>query len=456
MTRRSFADDEKAVSVVIGAIMLVGLIVATTVTIRATYVPVWEEQREADQMVSVATQMAVLVSSLQEQTDEPTGVVLSHPLRLGRDRASFFGGAAAPAEVEFTSAAHPVTLGSNKLLLVVANETSLAGVEESWAAVAGTTFENVTRVDSFRLRIAEVSKNYAGDFVTVTLTDANNLFAGDTQVLVRDNPPDYDIVIRTRDRTSADLYNQGDAYHLSSAISPYWTDLLDPSYRFDKVVAAAEKPMKITVTSTSPSVPHITGDVAITYLQTTSTGTIVIGGSGQVREPYSEDLSGGSVVFRSRNQHLPDREFVIEHGALVVNQTDGAAFKVRPSFEAGLAGSMVSLTMSLPNLVGSSSAVAGSTTATVYTNATLGTTYTANAPRFEITLNTAFPRLWTEFWKRTLEEAGLSSASGHFTVSRTSTTASLTVYGLTTAPGSTVYDLNVNFREARVGIEVRG
>lgn len=455
MTRPDFRSDEKAVSVVIGAIMLIGLAVATTVTIRATYVPVWEEQKEADQMIAVSTQMAELVSSLQEQTDRPTGVVLSHPLRLGRDRASFFGGAVAPAEVEFTASARPITLGSNKLLLVVANETSLAGVEESWAAVAGTTFENVTRVDSFRLRVATVSSSYSGDFVTVTLTDANGAFAGDTRVMVQDNPPDYDILIRTRDRTSADLYNQGVAYHLSTAISPYWTDLLDPSYRFDKVVAAAEKPMKITATSTSSSVPHITGDVAITFLQTTSTGTIVIGGSGQVREPYSEDLAGGSVVFRTRNQHLPDRDFVIEHGALVVNQTDGAAFKVKPSFEAGIAGTMVSLSMSLPNLVGSSSALAGSGSATVYTNASLGTTYTANAPRFEITLNTEFPQLWTEFWKRTLEEAGLTQGAGHFTVSRTATTASLTVYGLTTAPGSTVYDLNVIFREARVGIEVK-
>jgi hypothetical protein len=58
-------------------------------------------------------------------------------------------------------------------------------------------------------------------------------------------------------------------------------------------------------------------------------------------------------------------------------------------------------------------------------------------------------------WTRHLESAGLTAAADHFSITTDATSASLTVYGPTTDPNSTVHDMNIELHHAVVDVRLQ-
>src|SRR5437879_4315675 len=127
MRSRRFGRDESGVSVVVGALLVLSLIIATTVTVRIAYVPVWQADREAAQMRTVQSQFAQFKAVLDRQTEASDLVPETVPLSLGPESTSIWSSNPAPSQVQYDPSVAPLTVYSSKLNLQTQNGTSLLG-----------------------------------------------------------------------------------------------------------------------------------------------------------------------------------------------------------------------------------------------------------------------------------------------------------------------------------------
>jgi len=452
--QRKHAMDDDAVTVVVATILLAGIMLATLVSIRLYYVPVWEQDAEAAHLREVGNQIVSINSDIDRLVSNRSLGAVSNAVSLGRDSSSIFSTSLPTGgELAFNGTDKGFSLASNQITFVTENGTNLAGLNETWVPVSGSsTIDSVAQVQSFRLRVDVIDDPGAKDHndLSVELTDRSGIFAGNFTVSVVKDSPDFDIIITTHDASGGILISQGPAYHLSNPISPYWVDLMAPEWRFDKVLLAAATPIQVQLVEAG-----LTGNYAITYLQDTGSGSVLVGGtSGRVVTPYSATQPGGTMRFRSNNAFFLDQEYALENGAVILKQADGAVFKVRPGFTASLSGNQVGLDISLATLTGDSNSHGAEDTAVVYTTPLAHTDFLALAPRFTLNVTTEFPSLWSQAFSDRLAAAGLSSSLGQFTVASGSSWASVTVYGVITAPGSTTNDLTIKYHQAVVQVDL--
>src|SRR5687767_15914208 len=110
--------DERGVSAVIGAVLLAAILVAVLLTIRLSYVPVWEKDAASVRYLGAESQLAKLRADLDRQTDNRTASVVASPITLGEQRASIFKESENPHSLKFTSDGVGMALGANQLLIV--------------------------------------------------------------------------------------------------------------------------------------------------------------------------------------------------------------------------------------------------------------------------------------------------------------------------------------------------
>ncbi|MFO1533306.1 MAG: NAD-dependent epimerase/dehydratase family protein, partial [Thermoplasmatota archaeon] len=88
----------------------------------------------------------------------------------------------------------------------------------------------------------------------------------------------------------------------------------------------------------------------------------------------------------------------------------------------------------------------------------------ALAPRLTFTITTTHPTLWAAFWDTELYQAGLTGnvangatcATGvQYSICNTASTATLNVYGPTTAVGSTVNDISFQLQTESLTIDLK-
>lgn len=87
--KRKMKQDEYAVTSVIIALLLFGLVITSLVTIQAVYVPRWVEQDEGIHMQEVADSFAELKHSIDLQTISQDKIPVSTPIKLGVEVHSF-------------------------------------------------------------------------------------------------------------------------------------------------------------------------------------------------------------------------------------------------------------------------------------------------------------------------------------------------------------------------------
>lgn len=457
---------DQGISVILGAMMLTGILLSSYVVYQVSVVPSMEDAKHVGHMREVGGQLSQVVAGLETQLDNRSGSADLHPITLGRDGTGLLVTAPVPGTLSHQSGDLDARLTIDTLRLQRVNGSEVGGATESWATVTDETLTDVLRVTSFRLKIAEISSDHADENVTVAVTDRHGKAAGDLRVNVTDSNGKgqsgangaYEVWLRVRDGDQQTLYDQ--PIHSSSGpesaqngpISPFWIDLLRPEYRFDRVLGNADTPMDIALLPGG-----LDAEYAVTYEKTgDSGGSVVVGGGGKEVSDLHRSYQGGQLAYRSSGQALGGQELVLEHGALILAQEDGAVLKASPPFQASLVGERLALSIGLPMLGGGGGAITGSGTGSLLVQPQAASHLHGEANQLSLNLTTGFPAVWQRIWQDGLDDAGLEEGTG-YTVTTGASWANLTVYGYEDpAPGSSTYDISLDVRQATLGVGLDG
>lgn len=460
--RKALQDDDRGLTVVIGAILVAGLLFATVVTIRVRYVPTWTEDAEAIHMRTVEQQLATLTADIGRQTQNVTQQSITDPVSLGTGHPGFFRTRSPAHGLTLAGADRSIVLSSNRIRVQEEDGSSFLGVDETWTPISAATdslIEAVDRAISFRLRLDSVSDDNAGDQVQIRITDADGAAAGQITVSIATHPGGVDVNYRTLSPASAELFDQGDSY-ADQTITPYWIDLLRPDLRFAALLSATKAPFRLTLDLTHADSGagnrDIEAEYAATYSYANGGTSIIAGGGGQVRTNWAETYADGMLSYEADNQRFPAQEYHLESGALILEQSDGDVFAIEPSFEVALVGNVTRVEMTIPVISGRAASLRGQGTAAVTAHANGRSTLLAQMPRLNITLETDHPALWAALWTAELDAVPDFDSGEEFTVASTATTATLNLYGASVSPASTYYDLSLLMRQADIQIDLRG
>lgn len=467
--RRRRRDSEPAVSSVLGAILVFGLLVVTLVTIQVKFVPVWDRDREAEHMQAVGNQFGQLKSDLDRMADNRTVVPISDPLTLepaGGFR--FFRGARLPGDLSLEPAAAGtgLRLSTNQARLLSENGQSLFVGSESWTAfVTGDTLNNVGQVQNLRLRISTPADWNTGDSVTMTVTNATGAYAGKLVVTninrgVASGGPTYSFRFETFAASSTTIPVSIREVSFSKENPPpyQYFNLLDEDISlFKQVLAGAQAPATLTMTRFNMDASWTAAYTAVNP----SGGSTQVGTSGTLVPDFNRRLLSGSLTMASNNQHFVEQSYTLEHGAVILSQPDGDVMFVAPSMSANVVAGIADVRWVLPAIQGSATTISGPTSASVTAQPGGSSSFVATMPCLHVELTTRHGAVWAQYWTTLFQEAGLSYGT-EFKVASNETRASMTLFGLTD-PGdlgdpdpdpcdgtSTVDDIAINFRGAQV------
>jgi hypothetical protein len=457
MTTR-FSQRTDGVSVVVGALLILALIVATTVTIRLSYVPVWQADKEAAQMSEVQKQFAAIKAGLDRQADTDDFVPQSYPVSLGSSSTSIMGGTPPPGALRFDPDVASFRLFSSKLNVQIENGTSYIGADETWTTIgeapASTTIANVGRVLSLRLQLNSIDEDNVNDAVTVTITDSNGAFAGSFRVMIDDlGGNDWAINYRTQRAGPSTIFETDEARPDGATLAPLYVEATQANYRFASLLSVASSPYTLTFQASDVS-GLLTAQYAITYEEVGVGGTALRGGTGLVRTDYIHTETSGRLTFDGATSYFPQQTYHAEHGAILLSQADGDAMVVDPSFEAHAVGTTTVLSLAMPAMIGDGAHFSSRATVGVQSTPISRTSWTAEAPNFSLNISTSLPSVWENYFDATLAALPGFVDGTHWTVQTGSNWANLTVYGTTAAPNSSAYDLSVQVKYVIARVEV--
>ncbi len=452
---RSLRTDDSGVAIVVGAVLLVGLLVASLATVNQLYVPKWEEDKEAAHMQEVMSQFAALKAVLDQQASNRTAGTVANPISLGTQSSGFFSLPDVADSLRFKKGTTSVEVESPNLLVLQADGTSTSGSQEEWEGVEeNTTVEDVEEIRSFRLRIDCIGvlpsgcANDDGDSITVEVREAGGSFAGDFRVMVKDYPSGYTVNFRVRNADGTVVYDQGESYFNQDEQEPYWVNLLQDDFRFDRVLDSAETPFNVSLVESG-----LTGEYSLTYVQKTEDGdSVLVGGGGDAIANYTRTFNGGRLMYESSNRHFPDQTLILENGGLILTQSGRSVFRVSPDFSVNLVGNRTDLRLTVPVTTGPESGLSGSRTYTVETTPQITRSLQGQTARYYVNITTEYADVWADMWEEELRGAGLDPAWYDVTV--TPTQAQLMLEGSSTEPG--YRDITVRFGQGSVKAVVTG
>lgn len=449
---------DQGFSTVLGAMVLLGLALVAFTTYQTTLAPSIEARSEADQMATVADRLErwAAEAGVSDAGTSPTSTSL--PLASSQPP---FAGSPSAGTVTFTPDTDDLALAARNLSLSHLNGSAVDGTEETWHPVDGATVTEVTGVEDLRLRIDEIDSDRTGESVTVNVTDAAGEHAGQLRLAVEDPGSDggggqgFELVVTTRDADGDVLFDQpilisGTTHDShSDPISPYWVNLLNGDYRFDRVLDAAEPPYEIQLAPDG-----LDADYTVSYAHASSGSSGDAG--GLVIEGYRHTVPTGRLVFEARADQADDQTLAVEHGAVLRTQDEGAAFARSPTFTATAIGHDVHLSLAWPALTGPPDA--RSSDGSLLVEGTAQRTYEVRGQATNLTVNvtTQAPELWEHLFASRLTEAGLTEDRG-FETARGNAWARVDVWGLLDpSPSSDRYDVHVAIQSVTTDVRVGG
>jgi hypothetical protein len=473
---RCLPRDDSAVTVVIGTIMLAALFLAVLVMVQVNFVPIWTQDREATHIDSLAGQFADMRASLDAQVSGAGSKAAVSPLQLGSDESPFLLGQplqGGGGSVQFTANSNPVWLNvtnfTSSTPITDISEPASA-LDENWVDFRNIP-DNVTDIKdviSLRMRAIQPASADPGEYLRVTAYNMNNTFSGSFWFIVDDHAGSDDIFRVKSCRTITctgpnQLYNQTLSFHSSVDPETIWsTSLLNPDYRFNLLLAVADKPLRLQFevghNSSRQNPKPIIGQYAIVYTTFADGGGG--GGGTQVattRENVTDYFAGGSLILATSNTAFPDQSFVLESGAFIVRQGNAVAMKVPPSmsvqtFFPGGGVQYTRFVLSIPSLIGTSGSVTSENVASVSTSVGNLTFLDGAATNFTLLVETKYPTVWQDAWANQLRLAGLSATNGDYTITTTPTGIRLAVGGL--VHDGTTQDVLVSFRQAYLQVQL--
>jgi len=427
-SRNSFRNEDDGVSVVVGAILIGAILVTLMLTIRLQFVPQWEKSSESSQMQTLQTQFISVKSDIDEHTQNLSHAALSQPINLGSEHVSIFSSAGNPRTLTFAPGSQAFALSTPKIRIISGSSTLPVGLPEVWSDIVGSQVNNLNVVSSLRLRVHELDKSHAGEWVRIKIVDTTSQPIGTLKFLISVDSPDLVLTIQTFDTDDAtgNLISQtSSVVHQSTAVQDYYVNALDPNYLFNQLLSVAPIPFTLLLETNT-----LVADFALTALQGTGSGAVIIGASGFFAEPYNRNVATGYLELEARNRYFVPQSFILEHGAIILEQDDGAVFKVKPTMTASLtSGNITVVALTAPGLLGDSVTSSGATTATVKTTGIDRSFVSGDTPQLNLTIQTRFPELWADYWSDTLAATGLSQAAGEFNVTQNADSVDVLVLG---------------------------
>ncbi len=456
--------NDDATTNVLGAVLVFALLFTFLANVEINYRPVWDEQEEGVHVREVMSQFADLKAQLEQQTNNRTRAPVSNPLQLGPpDGTGLIQRPQPQGELEFKAQSQSAVFSSPEMIIVEKNGKSLGLLNEQWTlAGASSVLDDVDRLDSLRIRI---TKNPANDkfefekgmYVKLEVTDANGEFAGWFKAHI---PPKdkHDIWAEVVTATGEVLINQEIASDVKyKEHSTFWIDTLDPSLPFLDVLNAVEKPMHMELTydwNTGDSKKQHTVEYSSAYVTLTEQGQQVFfgGQQGSKVSNYADSQTCGALHFVMGYQQMPQVKIIIEHGALIVEQAEGAAMVLEPQVLMEQVGTQTLVSLAFPIMKGDSDNVGGRSSTNVVVRSTQEKQLLGTTPQFSYDLTTEHPAVWMDFLSRTATEAGMVSPHD-FAVVQTADGVRLHIYG--SSASTSVHDVQVDLRQTFIDVRLR-
>lgn len=443
----AIAGDSNAVVGVVAAILLVGAIVMFMVTIRLEYVPASMSNSEANHMKDVSESMAWMKSGLDVQTLQGTsGGAISTPISLGTQGIPFFGIPASTGSLQFFPSQFSLEINASLMTILEQEGVIYGDVKETWTPIVGETVYNVSAVSSFRIRIDQISKSDIGDSVDVNVYDSNNLPVGTITVYVANDPPDFDIFIKTMDSTGTILYDNSIEFHISHTLYNYFIDLLNSEYRFDRLISGASKPLSVLI------VEHgLSADYAINYITYSSTGIGTETGGGLNVTDYRSVHGSGEILYSSSNAYYVNQEYIYSGGGLMLNQSDGMAMLVKPPIVFSILGNNTVIGISVPSLSGDQITLSGSGQNNIKTTFVSSNITRGRTANITLVFHTKYAALWEDYIREGLILAGLNESLHQFGITSSGSEVDVYVAGLVSNEYEDIY---LYIKEANIMVEL--
>ncbi len=294
-------SDNSAVSTVVGAILLLGLLVAVAAFVGVYYVPSWvadDEARHAQDVFVDFSAIPIHINKLVLANN--TDAVSRQRIELGcggipivSPGMSWGSLGAVPQEGNFRVVANVWTENITK------NVTSGNFTDER---------VNITNISSVSKFYIYIKKPYTG----TVLINLSNQGGG---VILQIKSDCYDIT--TWRSTDVKILDELIITTNPGLLHP--VNILSPCYGFSKVLSDADTPYNITMSvSDEPLGSSSNIRYEIEYYEYNKT-----------IEPYTK-TSNGTMVYRSMNRYFLDQQFIYQNGAVFLCQPPDASMRIAP------------------------------------------------------------------------------------------------------------------------------
>jgi len=298
-------SDNNAVSTVVGAILILGLIVLCIAFVEVHYVPSWGADDEARHLRDVFVDFSTVPSRIDTLVlSNDTDTVSKQRIRLGVGDMPLM----APGKSWGTIGAVPRE----------GNFRVEANVWRVNTTRNGTLFHNFTddglniiNVSSISVVDIHLLKTASDSWIYINLTKQGNQSGGArinytgnklTITTLGDDDKITDKMVINRD---IDLTSSGPGYNI---------DLLNPCYGFSKVLSDTKVPYNLTITNST----GVNGWYHTDYYNLT-------------RKEYSI-TSNGTLIYKSMNRYFLDQKFIYQNGAVFLCQPPDASMRIAPTF----------------------------------------------------------------------------------------------------------------------------
>ena len=290
-----------AVSTVVGAILLLGLLVAVAAFVGVYYVPSWvadDEARHAQDVFVDFSAIPIHINKLVLANN--TDAVSRQRIELGcggipivSPGMSWGSLGAVPQEGNFRVVANVWTENITK------NVTSGNFTDER---------VNITNISSVSKFYIYIKKPYTG----TVLINLSNQGGG---VILQIKSDCYDIT--TWRSTDVKILDELIITTNPGLLHP--VNILSPCYGFSKVLSDADTPYNITMSVSDESLGSSSNiRYEIEYYEYNKT-----------IEPYTK-TSNGTMVYRSMNRYFLDQQFIYQNGAVFLCQPPDASMRIAP------------------------------------------------------------------------------------------------------------------------------
>lgn len=459
---------DTAVSTVLGAILVLALITGVLTLYQLTVVPDLQEEAEVRHMDTVGRDVGALTTDLLRELDGGSGGPLSSSVALSAETPAFVPTPAQTGTLSFQPNEQTLEIESPSLKVVERNGTPLvtvSGQQAAWNAIQdGETIDDVEEVVAMRLNISDGTPQ-DGDGVVLEAQDASGAFAGDLQASTTVGTDDTALILRTRAPPSPGtviFHNHELNLPTSRWDDGYWIDPMDDLYSFDQLLEDATGPLDLVFRTGGLDAAYV-----LTYREQVTEDVSIVQGPGSILTSYHRTFETGTLTYEAENEFFVDQTYLVEHGALLREQTDGAVFLVDPPMSVQAGGGVVNLDLSTPSLTGISDTVSGTGEAIVRSQGTSEEMLSATAGELDLTWGTTSPDLWASWLEDEFTDAGLTNencppgsadSSCQFEITTTADTVTLDLHGPTATDADSsdpTRDIFLELQQGQISTEVQ-